>query len=110
MNLGVILATVLAQVAANPQGAQDIVAGLINLFKATTAPTPILTPGVPGVPGSAVKKAPHPAVKQLQAMLNRLVKPQPPLDEDGWLGAKTEDAIMKGLEMLKPYEGFLGMR
>jgi hypothetical protein len=108
MNLSSIFALILS----NPKAIEDTVAGLINMFKATTAPAPVTVPGVPAsgptAAIAAVSKKPSEAIRALQKLLNQFVKPQPALVEDGWLGAKTEAAIMSGLTMAKPYLSMLG--
>lgn len=58
-------------------------------------PTPAKT-----IPAGTVK-VPSRAIKDLQKLLNAVVKPQPPLDVDGWLGPRTEEAIEAGIAKLK---------
>lgn len=41
------------------------------------------------------------AIAALQTLLNHLLKLDPPLEADGWLGKKTEDAINQGIAALK---------
>jgi hypothetical protein len=52
------------------------------------------------VPEGTVK-VPSRAIKDLQALLNVIVKPDPLLAVDGWLGPRTEEAIEEGIAMLK---------
>lgn len=52
------------------------------------------------VPISVVPKA-NDAIKHLQAFLNIALSLNPKLDEDGWLGPKTEAAIDAGIAKLK---------
>lgn len=76
-----------------------IVSLLENITKAFASDTPPPSPPAVIPPGTAAH--PSAAIKDLQALLNKLVKPTPPLDEDGWLGPKTEAAIEGGIAMLK---------
>lgn len=91
---------------------------VIKLFGKTTAPaqppapppsTPVVAP-VPN-PGTSVvlNRAPSAAIRELQHILNETVHPQPPLKEDGWLGPKTERALLQGLAMAKPYLASFGI-
>lgn len=108
MNLSSILALILS----NPQAIQSTVAGLINMFKATTAAAPVTVPGTPATPSMpatpAVTKKPSETIRVLQKLLNQFVKPQPALVEDGWLGEKTEKAIASAITMAQPYLAMLG--
>ncbi len=108
MNLGSIISLILA----NHTQIEETVAGLINMFKATTAPAPVTVSSVPAVGGNpvlpATKKAPSPVIKDVQTLLNEILKIDPPLVVDGWLGEKTEKAIADGLVMAKPYLAMLG--
>ncbi len=107
MNLSSILALILS----NPQAIESTIIGLINMFKATTAPAPITVPGTPETSTApavlAVAKKPSEAIRALQKILNEFVKPQPALVEDGWLGAKTEAAILTAINMARPYLAML---
>ncbi len=56
----------------------------------------------PAGPGGAVNvKVPSRAIKDLQALLNIIVRPDPLLKVDGWLGPRTEEAIEAGIAKLK---------
>lgn len=106
------LANILALLLQDPKKIEETAISLINMFKATTAPVVVAVPStpaqgdLPAIP--SVEKKPSDAIKELQTMLNMVLKPQPPLVVDGWLGAKTERAIHDGLAMLKPYLAMLG--
>ena len=52
------------------------------------------------IPEGAVK-VPSRAIKDLQALLNIIVRPDPLLKVDGWLGPRTEEAIEAGIAKLK---------
>ena len=41
------------------------------------------------------------AIKDLQVLLNTVLHLDPPLETDGWLGPKTEEAIQQGIAQLK---------
>lgn len=43
------------------------------------------------------------AIKALQSLLNTALGLNPPLVEDGWLGPKTEAAIMTGVARLRSF-------
>ncbi len=106
------LRSILSLILANPEKDAEIVTGLINMFKATTAPAPVTVPSTPAVGGNpvlpATKKAPSPVIKDVQTLLNEILKIDPPLVVDGWLGEKTEKAIADGLVMAKPYLAMIG--
>jgi hypothetical protein len=110
MTLGSILSLVLS----NPQAIEETVSRLVNMFKATTAPTHVDVPATPAVPDigapatPAITKKPSDAIKQVQHLLNQFVKPTPPLAEDGWLGPRTEKAITDGIALAKPYLSMFG--
>lgn len=76
-----------------------IVSLLGNLTKAFASDIPPPSPPAVIPPGTTAH--PSAAIKDLQTLLNKLVKPTPLLDEDGWLGPKTEAAIERGIAMLK---------
>ncbi len=52
---------------------------------------------------------PHPsqAIKDLQALLNKVLNLNPPLIEDGWLGPKTETAIEQGISLIRTTLGIV---
>lgn len=52
------------------------------------------------VPSGVVPKA-NEAIKHLQAFLNLALGLNPKLEEDGWLGPRTEAAIDQGIAKLK---------
>lgn len=106
MELFKSLSGILSVILANPKTIESTVNAIVNMFKATTATTPTTVPASPTT--AAVEKAPSDVVKELQALLNKVVKPQPPLAEDGWMGEKTEAAIKQALVMAKPYLSMLG--
>lgn len=88
----------------------DKIPQLINMFKATTAPTPVTTTPPEGK-GAQVVKKPDEAIRELQQMLNKLasfIGLKEPLEEDGWLGDKTDAAIRLALKAAKPYLSFIG--
>jgi lysozyme family protein len=99
-------ASILALILSNPQAIQSTVDGLVHMFKATTAVAPVQVPV--GSTAGAVARAPSDTIKAVQKLLNQIVKPQPPLQEDGWLGPRTEKAIRDGLAMAQPYITMLG--
>lgn len=43
------------------------------------------------------------AIKALQSLLNTALDLNPPLAEDGWLGPKTEAAILTGVARLRSF-------
>jgi hypothetical protein len=106
------LSSLLALVLSDPKKVTDTVAGLVNMFKATTAAAPVTVPAVPATDTApavpAVTKKPSATIKSMQHLLNQVVKPQPPLKEDGWLGDKTEAAIASAIAMAQPYLAMLG--
>lgn len=58
-------------------------------------------PAVPvSTPSSVVPKA-NDAIKHLQGFLNLALGLNPKLEEDGWLGPRTEAAIDQGIAKLK---------
>lgn len=67
----------------------------IENFGSTTVPPPVSS-----APPSVVPKA-NDAIKHLQAFLNVALSLNPKLEEDGWLGPRTEAAIDLGIEKLK---------
>ena len=72
-------------------------------LKTPSPPGPPLTPDTPlpaGLPPGVVP-VPDAAIKALQALLNTLLALDPPLVVDGWLGPKTDAAIMDGIAKLK---------
>lgn len=66
--------------------------------------SPVVTP----VGNTPIK--PSETVKTLQRLLNQFVQPNPPLQEDGWLGPKTEAAINQAIQMAKPYLSMFGIK
>jgi peptidoglycan hydrolase-like protein with peptidoglycan-binding domain len=66
-------------------------------------PGPPITPTtpLPSGPPPGVVPVPDAAIKALQALLNTLLALNPPLAIDGWLGPKTDAAIMDGIAKLK---------
>ncbi len=99
-------AAIFAMLLANPKTIQSTVDGLVHMFKATTAEAPVQVPV--GATAGSVARAPSDTIKAVQKLLNQIVKPQPPLQEDGWLGPRTEQAIKAGLAMAQPYIAMLG--
>lgn len=75
---------------------------LVGLLQSTVANfgSPSAPPPVSSVPPSVVPKA-NDAIKHLQAFLNVALGLDPKLNEDGWLGPKTEAAIDAGIAKLK---------
>ncbi len=67
-----------------------------NNWKTTTAPNKSTT-------------VPHPsqAIKDLQALLNKVLNLNPTLIEDGWLGPKTETAIEQGITLIRTTLGIV---
>jgi hypothetical protein len=109
MNLALIFSTILAAAAQNPQGLISVIQPWINMYMASTAKTVIAIPAVlPG--GAPLTRGPMEEIRVLQHLLNQALKPNPPLDEDGWLGSKTRAAILQGAEKLQPYLALLGGR
>ena len=83
----------------------DIVApSVISIFRQTTAPT---APTPMAAPTVTVERKPSEAVKEIQDVLNTVLKIEPPLHVDGWLGPQTEKAIHDGIAKLKPYLSML---
>lgn len=68
---------------------------LVSLLSSTA--TELKTP----TPTSDTVRRPSQAIMHLQALLNVVMNPDPPLVEDGWLGPKTEAAIEAGIVRLK---------
>ncbi len=100
---------IIKSVAENAPTIIKVVKELTGSLKQTTAPTP--SEPMPGtVPPPQVNRAPSETVRAVQKLLNQFVKPQPPLKEDGWMGAKTEAAIDQALEMAKPYLAMFGVK
>lgn len=91
---------------ANPDKIEATVIGLINLYKATTAPKVITVPAVPATGTTpaqpAVTKAPDEAIRVLQKLINEYMPLNKPLEEDGWLGDLTKAAIMQAVVRLRP--------
>lgn len=112
------LASILALILQNPQAIESTVAGLVNMFKATTAPAPVVVPAIPATGSTpaapAVEKKPSDVVRDLQTMMVQVVqnlrltppaglKHGWPIKADGWLGDDTEKTIAVVLAAAKPY-------
>lgn len=68
----------------------DVLTSVVKGMKTETAPSPVET-----------VRHPSEAIRHLQALMNRALKPNPPLQEDGWLGPRTEEAIDKAIALLQ---------
>ncbi len=93
------LNAIFAYVLAHPEGIEAGAKTLINMFKATTAPTATTT--------GLVNIGPSPAIEALQAFMNLLPLGLPSLKTDGYLGPKTEAAVLAMLALAKPYLSLL---
>jgi len=88
MNWGLLIA----------QLAPTIISLLSNTSSALKTDTPI------SIEATALAISPpkaSEAIKDLQKLLNVALMLNPPLDVDGWLGPKTENAIEMGIYKLK---------
>lgn len=74
----------------------SLLKSVIETFGSISPPHP--APAV--VPPGAVAH-PSQAIKDLQNLLNAVVKPTPPLEADGWLGPQTEAVIETAIALLK---------
>lgn len=90
--MGFDLSTIIAQAPAMISLLRNVVETLGSLSPPKPAPATI--------PAGAVAH-PSAAIKDLQHLMNAIVKPTPPLDEDGWLGPQTEAVIETAIAMLK---------
>jgi len=88
---------------------QKLFEGIVAALSQVTKPDPTPDPGAvtPPTPPSVTAKASE-AVKQLQTVLNSVLNLNPPLVVDGYLGPKTEAAIMAALKMAQPYMKMFG--
>lgn len=74
----------------------SLLKNVIETFGALSPPKP-----APDVVPPGTVAHPSAAIRDLQHLLNAVVKPSPPLAEDGWLGPQTEAVIETGIAMLK---------
>lgn len=74
----------------------SLLKSVIETFGSIAPPAPAPTT----VPPGAIAH-PSQAIKDLQTLLNVVVKPTPPLEVDGWLGPQTEAVIETAIGLLK---------
>lgn len=82
----------------------DLAAILTALQPTITSFLRNLSDGIqtPTAPTATTKvSVPNAAIKDLQTFLNAVLKIDPPLVVDGWLGPKTDAAIEQGIALLK---------